>query len=191
MNVIEDAAWLTKLRYRLEDFRATAIFAQGTPCSLKIRPHTGHFCGASAPHAYALIEQRTRGFLSSTIWLGDHDTGPEVLCVLTMKDGQATLRASVAALLQEIFQAAEAGIGAGDSLDRRLDLLWRGFDESGAYFEHLVMRVEPDAPAHSLQAAGGKAIVEAFARWNICFTENRKTSQQKFDQPQQSANTPR
>lgn len=169
MNMTEAPAWLTRLRYRLEDFRATAVFGHGLPCSVKIRPHAGHFDRASAPRAYARIDRLARKFLSSTVWLGDHDTGPEILCVLTLSDGQHTLGASVAALLQEILLAAREGIAAGDPLDDQVYVLLRGFDMTGAHFDLLVMTRSPGAPP-----VGSNEIAQTFACLGIGFQERRK-----------------
>lgn len=156
MSALADPAWQTKLRYRLEDFRATALFGRAQPVSLKLRPPAGHFDRTGAPQAYAQIDARARGLLSSTVWLGDHDTGPEILCGLSDTDGRRTLRAPVLALLGELLTAAHVGRAAGDPLAVRLELLLRGFDAAGAYFEHGVLVADLTAApvtADALRAA--------------------------------------
>ncbi|PAS97455.1 MAG: hypothetical protein CGU28_05160 [Candidatus Dactylopiibacterium carminicum] len=147
MIAAENTAWLAKLRYRLEDFRATAVFGKGQPCSLKIRPQTGWFSRANTPHTQAGIDAGSRGLLSSTVWLGDHDTGPEILCCLDDGPDQCTLRTQVMTLLLLIFDAARTGRSQRDPLDARLDLLLRGFDTHGNYFEQTVLTAEAGAPA--------------------------------------------
>ena len=160
MSVLPEAAWQARLRYRLEDFRATALFGKGLPCSVKIRPRRGHFDRASTPRAYALIDERVRGGLSSRIWLGDHDTGPEILCALQSEREKLCLPAELEILLGVILMAARAGQNAGDPLDDSIELLLRGFGEDGAYFERTMTSLDLKDPLteetvrHELGRAG-------------------------------------
>lgn len=170
MNALPDAAWQTKLRYRLEDFRATALFGKGSPCSVKIRPCRGHFDRASTPRAYALIDERIRGGLSSRTWLGEHDTGPEILCAFQSEKERLFLPAELGILLREILMAAQLGRNAGDPLDGDIEVLLRGFGEDEAYFERTMMSLDLKDPLteETVRHALGQIGIDFSPRKNAC-----------------------
>lgn len=133
-----DPLWVTKFRYRLEDFEATTC-KTGVACSIKWRTIDGRFDRMSSPAAYKLIEACVRRSGAPGRWVEVHSNGPELLIYLTVTPDGFAVGEDVVALLTEMACARAEGIRQGDRADEPLELIVRRFDERGRYVEQVLM----------------------------------------------------
>jgi hypothetical protein len=153
-----DRQWIERLRFRLEDFRATHPAKGLLPCSIKLRPLKGLFDHATAPNAYAIIDREIRPKASLSCWLMDHSTGPELLIGLRKTQTAWAIPESSLTLVAGTVFAWARGIEEGDTNRSPLGVLIRGFDESLIYFEYLVLTAKESGPPSKAQ------FQEAFAQ---------------------------
>jgi hypothetical protein len=128
-----DPAWTARLRYRLDDFRATEVAARGEPWSLKIRSAGWRFERESAAAAFIEADQWIGAHPRVKVWLLDHSTGPEILCFGRVVGTECLIDPAVRELLSVLVRSGRKAAPA--HLSASLEVFLRGFDGSGTYVE--------------------------------------------------------
>ncbi len=141
-----DSYWLNQFRSRMNEFTAGTTEA-GTAISIKIRIETGCFHREHSPHAYRIIDayaselSRSAPELSFTI--EEHETGPEIL--VWLKESMEFAK-SLIELVVTIYKARKEGNKQGDKPSSPLEIIVRGFQKDGVYYEEKIIRISPDHP---------------------------------------------
>jgi hypothetical protein len=138
MKTTKDSSWEQSLRFRLEDFRATVVPVQGVPWSLKIRSVRWQFDRESETEIFAEIDAWLRSHRYLKAWVLDHSTGPEIICYACLSGKERRVSPYVLELISVILHSAEKKREHRASRKRRLEIVTRGFGDSGRYEEAIV-----------------------------------------------------
>jgi hypothetical protein len=122
------------------------------PISIKIRITSGCFHREHSKEAYTIIDDYVRHADLSDVQyeIVEHESGPEILVYLAVvaaglgavKSGLDVVK-SVIELVTAIVKARSEGIKRGDHPRHPLELIVRGYDDDGKYFEEKVLQIEP------------------------------------------------
>lgn len=135
-----DPCWEQEFRRRIENFGLSPRRESPT-ISIKIRPTSGLFYRGESRHAYEVIDDYIRhADLSDTRHeIIEHETGPEILAYLLVGS------TAVIELVAAIIKARSEGVRRGDYHREPLELIVRGYDDDGKYFEAKVLQVKPES----------------------------------------------
>jgi hypothetical protein len=135
--------WEDEFRRRMERFGTSfPIKGDGVPASIKVRVSGGCFHREHSPNAYQIIDEYLRSHPQNDCAFEEHESGPELLVYLAFATAGISLTANIINLVTTIIKARTEGIEHGDHPNAPLELIVRGFDESGKLREERVLRVE-------------------------------------------------
>jgi len=138
MKTTKDSSWEQRLRFRLEDFRATVVPTLGVPWSLKIRSTGWTFDRESEAQVFAEIDAWMRSHPYLKAWVMDHSTGPEIICYVNSAGEERRVDPYVLELIAVILHSAQKSHVHRTSRKRRVEIVTRGFDDRGRYEEMIV-----------------------------------------------------
>ncbi|MBK9991473.1 MAG: hypothetical protein IPP19_12245 [Verrucomicrobia bacterium] len=138
MKTTKDSSWEQRLRFRLEDFRATVVPILGVPWSLKIRSTEWTFDRESEAQVFAEIDAWMRSHPYLKAWVMDHSTGPEIICYVNSAGKERRVDPYVLELIAVILHSALKNREHRASRKKRVEIVSRGFDDKGRYEEVLV-----------------------------------------------------
>jgi len=139
-----DSYWVEQLRARLTEFQ-TARDVEGTALSIKIRIEAGCFHREHSPIAYEIIDAWVAHpeLQGSDFKIEEHETGPEILLWITAGLGIAK---GIIDLVVTIVKARAEGSKKGDRASGPLQIIVRGFQKNGEFFEEKIVQIPPDHP---------------------------------------------
>lgn len=118
------------------------------PVSIKIRIASyGCFHREHSKEAYAIIDDYVgRADLSDIQYeIVEHESGPEILVYLAFATAGLTVVKSLIELVTAIIKARSEGIKRGDHPSDPLELIVRGYEEDGKFFQETVLRISPES----------------------------------------------
>ena len=144
-----NSPWERDFRHRIGVFEASLLAkGKGATISIKIRVTSGCFHRKCSPNAYQIIDTYLRSYSSQDMQLSfqEHESGPELLVYIALGTAGITLAKSIVDLITAIIKARSEGIKRGDRPDAPIELIVRGFDDSGKIIEEIVLRLESRDP---------------------------------------------
>lgn len=141
-----DPYWEKEFRRRIENFGPSPR-RDSQAISIKIKPTSGLFYRGESGHAYEIIDHYVRHADLSDIKheIIEHETGPEILAYLVVL--VSGLSTALIELVTAIIKARSEGIKRGDYHREPLELIVRGYDDDGKYFEEKVLQIKPESRA--------------------------------------------
>jgi hypothetical protein len=132
-----DEYWLDEFKKRIIRFSKNDDSSNKIPVSIKIRVTSGCFHREHSPNAYIIIDDylKTKAEKEDRFDFIEHESGPEILVYLTIVAGFINLSASIINLITTILKARNEGHQKGDRPNDPLDIIFRGLNEQGEYFE--------------------------------------------------------
>ena len=141
-----DAYWQSEFRKRMQQFgSASEGFEQ---VSIKMRAPSGCFHREHSPQAYQIIDHYLAhaDFPGVRFHFEEHESGPEILVYLAVTAAGLGFAKSVVELVTAIIKARSEGIKRGDNPRYPLELIVRGHDKGGKFFENKVLDIPPGKP---------------------------------------------
>jgi hypothetical protein len=141
-----DPNWEKEFRRRIEEFEPSPR-RDRWPISIKIKPTSGLFYRGESGHAYEIIYDYVQNADLSDVKYKpiEHETGPEILVVLTVLAAGLGFTKSIVELITAIIKARSEGIKRGDPHREPLELIVRGYEEDGKFFQETVLRISPES----------------------------------------------
>ena len=142
-----DKAWESEFQERMRSFEAAQPH-DGMSVSLKVRVTSGCFHREHSPHAYALIDEQLASVPpdETDFAFVEHESGPELLVILTVVTASLQLAKSVVDLLAGILDARREGVKKGDGLSDAVELIARRVQDGDTLREETVLRIEHSDP---------------------------------------------
>lgn len=139
------SVWQDDFRSRMRNFGRGAS-EEGIAVSIKIRVVGGCFHREHSPAAFEIIDKKLQSLNlpDDSLSFEEHETGPELLVLISVAVSAVNLTTSVVNLATAIIKARSEGIKKGDRPNEAVDLIVRGYTEDGQYFEGKVLRLEPE-----------------------------------------------
>jgi hypothetical protein len=120
----------------------------GLAVSIKVRVTSGCFHREHSPQAYRMIDEYLHLHAQEDArWsFQEHESGPELLVYLALTTAGLSLAAGIINLVTAIIKARADGIKNGDHPDAPLEIIVRGHDQGGEFYEEQILRVESRSP---------------------------------------------
>lgn len=140
-----DIKWEREFGQRMHRFaRIRPPRAGQIPISIKVRVTGGCFHREDSPQAYKIIDRRLAKMALDEVGLEEHESGPELLVLVSIASAAVSIAASVVSIIATIVKARSEGIQKGDWPSEPLELIIRRIDEGESVKEEIVLRIGHD-----------------------------------------------
>jgi hypothetical protein len=163
-------SWTNEFKNRIQDFESGFDDKDSFALSIKIRVVNGCFHREHSPEAYKIIDLELQhyDFKKERIALIEHESGPEILIYAGMIAAGFQLSSSVIDLIKSIIEARKNGIEKGDNPKNDLQIIVRGFNDSGELSDETILTI------NHLDKIDKKMIKELTEKTIVKAIKNRK-----------------
>jgi hypothetical protein len=127
----------------MRSFEALHSDRDGRAISVKVRVTSGCFHREHSPSAYEIIDRQLASMPGFRRDFGfeEHESGPEVLLLITAATAALGLAREVVGLVTEIVKARHEGVDRGDHPSDPIEVIVRRIDDGNTIREETVLRI--------------------------------------------------